>query len=467
MGICVNTVMLMPSSSSAALLSLLLAGSALSAADAGAGAETMPEPGQVVATSGGATAAPAPWTSADSARWRARVLAAGGVAPAPAREVIGEKTRISPKKPAAWGSATKLRELKHLSPGALDPASVVILHSTEVLTVALVDSPQAATCDVLLDGVWGGLGLGPSGKLKPEDEVSIDYRVSQRRVDALVRAADGSERIRAGEPAQLIPELPAAGSGETLLARIFVDYRQDGSNAEVLPLLAPAGAAPFTTGPETLPKTVAKLRAGQPLSVVCWGDSVTEGGDLEAHQRHGDLLGVRLAQLDPQAVVQTIAVGGSNSRQWLIADYPGVSPHPSRQKDCDFARILAAKPDLVVIEFVNDQWMSRADAEKHYRTLVTKLHAAGSEVLLLTPQRNWERDGSIRAVDGRGLVAAFRTVGHDGVGVGVADMAGRWEHLWREGIPFPALLANGFNHPDARGHHLFYEEVCRALGVTP
>jgi hypothetical protein len=451
-------------SHSACLLSLIFAGSALSAADNGAA--TMPEPGAAVAN-GAVTAAPTPWTPADSARWRARVVAAGGVAPAPAREVSGEKTRISPKKPAAWGSATKLKELKHLSPGALDPASVVIHHGAELCTVALVDSPQAATCDVLLDGVWGGLGLGPSGKLKPEDEVSIDYRVSQRRVDALVRAADGSEHIRVGEPAQLIPALPEAAAGETLLARIFVDYRQDSSTAEVLPLLEAASAAPFTTGSETLPKTVAKLRAGQPVSIVCWGDSVTEGGDLEPHQRHGDVLGVRLAQLNPQAVVQTIAVGGSNSRQWLLAEFPGAGPHPSRQKDCDFARVLAAKPDLVVIEFVNDQWMSRADAEKHYRFLVAKLHAAGSEVLLLTPQRNWERDGSIRAVDGRGLVAAYRAVGHDGVGVGVADMAGRWEHLWREAIPFPALLANGFNHPDARGHRLFYEEVCRALGVTP
>lgn len=453
-------------SSTIRLLPLLIAALGVQAADNGAA--TMPEPGQATAIGGGATAAAAPWTPADAARWHARVQAAGGVAPGSYRAVTGEKLRISPKKPDAWASATRLRELKHLSPGALDPASLVIHHGAVVCTVGQLKTPEAATCDVLLDGAWGGLGLGPSGTLHPEDEVTIDYRVGLRRIDALIRLADGREIIRTGEPAQLTPVLPVAATGEQLLATIFVDYHHDGTTAEVLPVLATVTEAKLaTTGPDMLPATVAKLRAGQPVSVVCWGDSVTEGGDIEASQKYGDVLGMRLKQLNPQAVVQTIAVGGSNSRQWLLADFPSSKPHPSRQKDCDFARILAAKPDLVVIEFINDQWMSRPDAEKHYRLLVAKLRAAGSEVLLLTPQRNWERDGSIRGVDGRGLVAALRTVGHDGVGVGVADMAGRWEHLWREGIPFPALLANGFNHPDPRGHHLFYEEVCRALGVTP
>ena len=426
----------------------------------------MPEPGQTVADGGGAAAA-APWTAADAVRWRARVQAAGGVAPASYRSVMDEKTRISPKQPERWNAATRLRELTHLSPGALDPASLTIHHGTAICSIGQLKTPEAASCDVLLDAVWGGLGLGPSGKILPEDEVTIDYRVGLRRIDALIRLADGREIIRAGEPAQITPSLPVAGAGEQVLATIFMDYHQDGSSAEVLPLLATSAEAKLaTTNPDRLPTTVAKLRAGQPVNVVCWGDSVTGGGDIDSNLKFSELLGRRLKQLDPLAVVQTIAVGGSNSRQWLLADYPGTSPHPSLQKDCDFTRIIAAKPDLVVIEFVNDQYFN-TDTGKHYRLLLSKLHAIGSEVLLLTPQRNWERDGSMRAADERGLVATLRLVGRDGVGVGIADMAGRWEHLWREGIPFPALLANGFNHPDPRGHRLFYEELCRALGVSP
>lgn len=409
------------------------------------------------------------WTLADAVTWQARLVRAGGIAPAPSLRVIGEKTRISPKKPAAWASITRLRELKHLSPGALDPTSLVVRLGDTVLNVAPVDSPQAAQADVLLDEVWGGLGIGPSGRLKPEDEVSIDYRISLRRVDALVVTADGKDAIRQGIPAQVTPILPEAAAGEILVARIFVDYRQDFTSFEILPLLEPAVPPPTTTGPDRLPATISKLRSGQPLKIICWGDSVTEGGDVNTNQRYCDLLGARLAEINPLANVKTIAVGGSNSRQWLPREFPATTPHPLRQVECDFTRILNAKPDLVVIEFVNDQGMSFAEAEKHYRILVAKLRAAGSEVLLLTPQRNWERDGSLRAADLRALVAVYRKIGQDGVGVGVgvADMAARWEHLWQEGIPFPALLANGFNHPDARGHRLFFEEICRSLGVAP
>jgi hypothetical protein len=45
--------------------------------------------------------------------------------------------------------------------------------------------------------------------------------------------------------------------------------------------------------------------------------------------------------------------------------------------------------------------------------------------------------------------------------VGLADAAKRWELLEYEGIPYETLLLNGINHPDARGHALFAEELMR------
>jgi len=233
-----------------------------------------------------------------------------------------------------------------------------------------------------------------------------------------------------------------------------------------LPVLASAAdAKTATTGPERLPATVKKLAAGQPVKIVCWGDSVTAGGDVGPGERYGEQLAARLKEKFPSAIVEVIAVGGSNSRQWLM-DLPPAEQH-SRKEETRFQRILDAKPDLVIVEFVNDQWLSKSAALAQYRTkIIAPLRAAGAEVLLLTPQRNWERKGSFRDPDAREYVAALREMGHTDEGVGVADMAGRWEHLWREGIPFPIYLANGFNHPDARGHRLFTEEICRALGIT-
>lgn len=455
----------MPTNLVSHLLCLLALGAFLPAAEQGASADAMPEP--VAPRPAVEAATVTSWTAADAANWRRRVAAAGAVVPVPARQISGERQRISAKKPVAWAAETRLRALTHLSPGALDPESLEIRRGDRRLALARVGSPAAATADVLFDGEWGGLGLGPSGIISASDEVEISYRVSQRRIDGLVRLADGREVLRTGEPAQITPALPVVAQGEALLATVFLDYRQDAAQGEILPvLMVPGSPAPLTTGPESLPATVAKLRAGAPVRIICWGDSVTAGGDLEPGQSFGALLAARFKADYPNALQWTIAVGGSSSKQWLRAEYPGTAAHGAWQDQCDFARIVDARPDLVIIEFVNDQWCSQEQGLALYRQWIARIHALGSEVLLLTPQRNWEH-GDIRAADTRGLVAAYRILGHEGPGVGVADMAGRWERLWREGIPYPALLANGFNHPDARGHRLFYEEICHALGIGP
>lgn len=397
------------------------------------------------------------WSDAEAVAWRQRVMSAGGVAPQTYLTFAGERHRISAEPLKAWGSTTKLREMKHLAPGSLDPASVVISAAGKIYAIGT---------DVLLDPVWGGLSLVPGGTLTAQDEVEIAYRLALRRLDALVRLPDGREVVRQGVSELLTPKLPELAAGEQLLAVIFIDYHTDPAALEVLPVLAsPTQATVATTPPSRLPATTKKLREGRPVTVVCWGDSVTAGGDLNPGERYGDMLAKRLQN---GSTVQVIAVGGSNSQQWMKADLPLDQRH-ARHAETRFQRILDAKADLVIVEFVNDQWMSRAEAMARYRDIIAQLRAGGSEVLLLTPQRNWERKpGDFREADTRPLIAVMRELGQQGApGVGCADMAGRWEHLWREGIPFPVMLANGFNHPDVRGHRLFYEEICRALGISP
>jgi lysophospholipase L1-like esterase len=442
---------------------LLLIAAMLPAAEPvapGPGAAGMPAVTTAQPT-GAAPAASVGWSEAEAALWRKRVAAAGGVAAQTWITVTGERQRITAEPLKAYSSKTRLREMKHLAPGSLDPASLVIRKNGRTFAVGT---------DVLLDPVWGGLSLKAGGELTPQDEVELSYRLALRRLDALVKLADGREVVRPGEPELLIPKLPALATGETLLAVIFIDHHANPAALEVLPVRSPAQSPPATTSPERLPAITGKLKQGKPVSVVCWGDSVTEGGDLNTGERYGDVLGKRLQSAVAGSTVTTMAVGGSRSDQWIRTDLPPEQRH-ARHAETRFQRILDAKADLVIIEFVNDQWMSRKDAEARYRDIISQLRAVGSEVLLLTPQRNWEgpwKPSSFREKDGRHLVAVMRELGREGPpGVGCADMAGRWENLWEEGLPFPALLANGFNHPDARGHRLFYEEVCRAIGISP
>ena len=51
---------------------------------------------------------------------------------------------------------------------------------------------------------------------------------------------------------------------------------------------------------------------------------------------------------DASIDVETVAVGGSHSRQWLWPDRFAGRP------GCEWRRIAEARPDLVTIEFVND-----------------------------------------------------------------------------------------------------------------
>jgi len=58
----------------------------------------------------------------------------------------------------------------------------------------------------------------------------------------------------------------------------------------------------------------------------------------------------------------------------------------------------------------------------------------------------------------RPYVLALRTFA-DQHHVALADASARWEHLWKEGLPYLTLLDNTINHPDDRGHRLFAEEL--------
>ena len=73
--------------------------------------------------------------------------------------------------------------------------------------------------------------------------------------------------------------------------------------------------------------------------------------------------------------------------------------------------------------------------------------AAGLDAAARTPVN----DDAIADLD----VADFRSE--------LADTAARWSHLHREGIPYFALFANAYNHPNDFGHGLFLEEILNCL----
>lgn len=385
-----------------------------------------------------------------------------GIGPAKIVEVKGETARLSAEPPKSWSAGTKLRQLQTRGPGNGTPAagavvatSVVVRHEGRVLEKGK---------DYLLDPVWGSLGIAPASTVTPKDEVTIDYAYSLRRLDSRVRTADGREVVRKGEDHLTAPQPPALEPGEMRVANLFVDYHSNGQNAEEYPLQETAAQAKTGSTPGRIPRALEKLRAGGPLTVVCWGDSVTVGGDASSPEmRYAAVFERRVRERFPTAkiAVKVVAVGGSHSRQWL---WPDKFPRP-RPGECDWAKVVAEKPDLVTLEFVNDAGLQGPEMDKVYGEILSRVRALGAELILIAPHFTMPSMmgfSSLREPEKRPYVIALRDFAAKN-GLALADASARWEHLWREGLPYVTLLLNGINHPDDRGHALFADELMRCF----
>ena len=92
-------------------------------------------------------------------------------------------------------------------------------------------------------------------------------------------------------------------------------------------------------------------------------------------------------------------------------------------------QVLDHKPDLVVIEFVNDMGMDREHIFKNYTEALTKLRAIGAEAIILTPhfvRPDWMgADGNLRTKETRPAVGFLKEFAAENK-VGLADASRRW-----------------------------------------
>ena len=206
-----------------------------------------------------------------------------------------------------------------------------------------------------------------------------------------------------------------------------------------------------------LPKTWAKLRAGQPVHVLAWGDSVTAGGQASdpAHQYQSRFVALLKTQFPHSDIRLTTAGWGGRTSDSFLNEPPGAQ--------YNFAHaVLEPRPDLIVMEFVNDSFMTPPVVEAKYASIKKSFAEIGAEWAILTPhfvRPDWMNAPSTRVeVDPRPYVSGVRqfTAKHN---VALADASLHWGHLLKEGIPYTTLLSNSINHPDDRGHELFAQAL--------
>jgi lysophospholipase L1-like esterase len=393
------------------------------------------------------------------------------VDPAEIVTVAHDNLKLSASKPDAWKTGTPLpgvltgnprSELKQITAeGAFDPKSLVLKRGDRVLVEGK---------DYLLDPKWAVLGIGPQSSVTTADTVAAGYRYSLLRLDSIVRRADGKEYVKRGKSSITTPHPPDLADGETRVANIYVPYYSDGKADNTLLFPVPEGAvreATLTTSMR-IPKTIEKLKSGRLVRIVCWGDSITAGGDASRPEyRYPALLQRALRQKFPNAnvTVKPVAAAASTSRMWL---YPDKFPYTYRDQYSPSAlswrQVVENKPDLVTIEFLNDSFIKdRKTFTDIYGDILKRLEDEGAEVILITPSfANLAimKFSSYNQKDGRPYTTLLRHFAEDH-NLALADVSRRWDHLVTEGIPYTTYLMNSINHPDDRGHEIFVEELIK------
>ncbi len=374
------------------------------------------------------------------------------VAPSDSVKVDGEWYPIRDDKVRSWRGGTRLKAGRgryNIMPGQLEPGTLVVRES---------DKPGATRYerdrDYVLDEFWGALSRSPNGRIQKGQRVVIGYVYGRRRVDRIEVHPDGKVTLQRGKPKVDCPRMPATTAGAMTLATVYRPYHARTIEPHHVFVVNEAKAARCPK-PDLRPvaKTLAKLREGKPVTIVCWGDSVTVGGDASTPaSRYVNLFETRLKQRFGKDHIQVINAGiGGTSTNGRLKDYA--------------KEVLAHRPDLITVEFVNDMGMPVERLKKNWRSAIAQARDIGAEFVILTPHYvmpSWMHKKHSRGPETRANCRALRELAET-ERVGLADAALRWELLEYAGMPYEILLMNGINHPDDRGHALFVEELMRLL----
>ena len=361
---------------------------------------------------------------------------------------------FNPKR-RAWTRGSKLRSVaakECTQPGALKAGTVVV-------RAAASDTAEAfeRDKDYELDEHWGVLGRLPGGKIKKDTKVYVSYAYTKRRLDSIVLTSANELKLKMGKPETTLARPPALAAGETRIANVFLSCgltRLTGDNLfpileTAYPEVKPEGKYPAE---RLIPNAMRKLRKGEPIRIMAWGDSVT------CAKLWQTMFVERLRARYPQAKIELVteAWGGRTSVAYL-REPPGAE-HNFEEK------VLDQMPDLIISEFVNDAAHFEdparyKDALAQYETLLGHFKGIGAEWIILTPHYT-NRVPKMKDCDEdpRTYVKAIREFSKTH-SIAVADASLRWGRLWRQGIPFLPLLNNNVNHPTKEGHALFSDSL--------
>jgi acyl-CoA thioesterase-1 len=272
-------------------------------------------------------------------------------------------------------------------------------------------------------------------------DFDVDYKTGTLMRTTTSRLPDFRKNILYGQDDFDHSQFPGFGNREFFA---YADY-------------TPAAALTWPVQPsqiQFLQATLERLKAGESLKIVAFGDSITAGGDatkpeLFFWQRWADGLQKRYHRA--QISIINGATGGDTTVQGL-----------QRLK----AKVLDQKPDLVLIAFgMNDHNIGSVPVpqfEQNLKRMISRIRAQTSaEIIMLSafpPNRKW-KFGSHHMQD---YAAATSSVAVE-TRCAYADVFGNWQSLAARKKP-EDWLANNINHPNDFGHWIYFK-VLEALGL--
>ena len=368
-------------------------------------------------------------------------------------------------------------------PGAMDNATLRIYYRRADGTEATL---QNGVDYEIVDPGFTGIKI-LNREVFDREPCLMDYRVRHQRVDVLAVNPAGELKMFYGHESIALPHWPLLPDGWEGIARIHSRYVQDLTDAALYPiadrrharlinyekdsdlaaqmpediivsqgLTNPLNDLIYTRNLDyslAVKYTAAqadKLRrriAGQKkFTLVYFGDSVTQGGDVDKDRRWTFLIDQWLRQEYPgtEFTVINSAIGGTNS----------FFGRERFEKD-----VLRYRPDAVTIMFVLNDFCSDDDPIlDNHRYFIRELDKIGALPIFITPNMNTETwmPGLDHATE--------RIVNLAGEENRICvDVYALWKKLRDYGIPYETMLANGINHPDNIAAELFVEGLKKLM----
>jgi len=216
----------------------------------------------------------------------------------------------------------------------------------------------------------------------------------------------------------------------------YADYRlADGVRWPVQPSQA-----------DRLRSTQRKLAAGEAVTIVAFGDSITNGGEASVPE----LIFWRRWVTDLQARYPRAKITATNGATGGDTSTRGLQRLQ--------AKVIDEKPDLVLIGFgMNDhnrRGVPLPEFERQLREMIARIRTGTTaEIVLFStfpPNPRWMH-GTNRMAEYAGVTARVAAE----TGCAYADVFNNWQAMAARKRP-EDLLANNINHPNDFGHWIYY-----------